>query len=89
MPQERVVSLRRQLSSRRSFKYSDGTDDRGWTLLHVGARKGNLKEVQRLLDEGIDARTKGACGSKARNKEANQWHIGQMANRPVGFIRKQ
>ncbi|KAL6001813.1 hypothetical protein ACLOJK_041791 [Asimina triloba] len=56
MPQERVVSLRRQLSSRRSFKYSDGMDDRGWTLLHVGARKGNLKELVELGNIGFDLR---------------------------------
>ncbi|XP_058103809.1 phytochrome-interacting ankyrin-repeat protein 2-like [Magnolia sinica] len=54
MPQEQVVPLRRQLSSRRSFRCSGDTDDRGWTLLHIGARKGNLKEVKRLLDEGMD-----------------------------------
>ncbi|EPS73738.1 hypothetical protein M569_01017, partial [Genlisea aurea] len=29
-------------------------DDRGWTLLHIYARKGDLGEVKRLLDEGID-----------------------------------
>lgn len=29
-------------------------DDRGWTMLHMYARKGDLKEVKRLLDEGID-----------------------------------
>lgn len=28
-------------------------DDRGWTLLHIGCRKGDLKEVKRLLNEGI------------------------------------
>jgi ankyrin repeat protein len=27
-------------------------DDRGWTPLHIKARKGNLKQVRRLLDEG-------------------------------------
>ncbi|WMV56868.1 hypothetical protein MTR67_050253 [Solanum verrucosum] len=30
-------------------------DDRGWTLLHIVARKGDLKEVKRLLNEGMDA----------------------------------
>lgn len=29
-------------------------DDRGWTLLHVVARKGDLKKVKRLLNEGMD-----------------------------------
>lgn len=55
MPQERATSLRRQLSSRRSFGRCGDTDDRGWTLLHIGARKGDLKEVKRLLNEGMDA----------------------------------
>lgn len=51
---EQVVPLRRQLSSRRSFRGRGERDDRGWTLLHIGARKGDLKEVKRLLDEGMD-----------------------------------
>ncbi|KAL8216493.1 hypothetical protein R6Q57_023330 [Mikania cordata] len=42
-------------SSMRSNSYGDDRDDRGWTNLHVGARKGDLKEVKRLLDEGMDA----------------------------------
>ncbi|XP_077234807.1 phytochrome-interacting ankyrin-repeat protein 1-like [Tasmannia lanceolata] len=54
MKQEQGTLLRRQLSSRRSFKSPLETDDRGWTLLHIGARKGDLKEVKRLLDEGMD-----------------------------------
>nr|DAD36435.1 TPA_asm: hypothetical protein HUJ06_007076 [Nelumbo nucifera] len=54
MPQEQPGSLRRSLSSRRSFKSSVERDDRGWTLLHIRARKGELKEVKRLLDEGMD-----------------------------------
>ncbi|XP_051137308.1 phytochrome-interacting ankyrin-repeat protein 2-like [Andrographis paniculata] len=29
-------------------------DDRGWTMLHIHARKGDLKEVKRLLNEGMD-----------------------------------
>ncbi|XP_068635487.1 phytochrome-interacting ankyrin-repeat protein 2-like [Aristolochia californica] len=50
-----MVRLRRQLSSKRSFDFIDANrDDRGWTLLHIGARKGDLKEVKRLLDEGMD-----------------------------------
>lgn len=39
------VSLRRNLSRRRSFRSGVDRDDRGWTLLHIGARKGDLKEV--------------------------------------------
>ncbi|KAK8965109.1 hypothetical protein KSP40_PGU019411 [Platanthera guangdongensis] len=47
MLQEQEVRRRRQLSSRRSFNLGGigETDDRGWTLLHVGARKGDLKVV--------------------------------------------
>lgn len=50
MPQDEFTSLRRNSSIRRSFRLSStaaiDTDDRGWTLLHVGARKGDLKEVR-------------------------------------------
>ncbi|KAK9667704.1 hypothetical protein RND81_13G005500 [Saponaria officinalis] len=45
----------RKLSRRRSFRHGLDTDDRGWTSLHIGARKGDLKEVKRLLAEGMDA----------------------------------
>ena len=49
MPQEDcvAVSLRRNLSRRRSFRSVGGVDrdDRGWTSLHIGARKGDLKQV--------------------------------------------
>ncbi|XP_073125079.1 phytochrome-interacting ankyrin-repeat protein 1 [Henckelia pumila] len=60
--------LEYQYSIRRSRKLlsrsvSD-TDDRGWTLLHVFAKKGDLKEVKRLLDEGMDANV-AAWGPKA------------------------
>ncbi|KAK8916372.1 hypothetical protein KSP39_PZI022555 [Platanthera zijinensis] len=56
MLQEQEVRRRRQLSSRRSFNLGGigETDDRGWTLLHVGARKGDLKVVKCLLEEGMD-----------------------------------
>ncbi len=50
MPQEQLdtvsVLLRRSLSKRRSFRSRVDRDDRGWTLLHIGARKGDLKEVR-------------------------------------------
>ncbi|XP_068650928.1 phytochrome-interacting ankyrin-repeat protein 1-like [Aristolochia californica] len=60
-----MARLRRQWSSKRSFKvYDSDTDDRGWTLLHIGARKGDLKEVKRLLDEGMDVNVL-ACGPKS------------------------
>ncbi|WCJ41237.1 Ankyrin repeat family protein [Euphorbia peplus] len=58
MIQERSNSdtllLRRSLSKRRSFRSRVDSDDRGWTLLHIGARRGDLKEVKRLLDKGMD-----------------------------------
>ena len=46
MPQEQRSPISRSLSRRRSFRYEVfNTDDRGWTSLHIGARKGDLKEV--------------------------------------------
>ncbi|MFS7962321.1 putative ankyrin repeat-containing domain-containing protein [Helianthus anomalus] len=48
----------------RSSGSGDDRDDRGWTNLHVGARKGDLKEVKRLLDEGMDANV-AALGPKS------------------------
>ncbi|CAM8888293.1 hypothetical protein QQ045_025876 [Rhodiola kirilowii] len=55
MAQDNVRSLRRSLSCRRSLRSAGDRDDRGWTQLHVGARKGDVKEVKRLLKEGTDA----------------------------------
>ncbi|KAF3449235.1 hypothetical protein FNV43_RR09963 [Rhamnella rubrinervis] len=52
--QEQVGLFRRSHSRRRSFRCGVERDDRGWTLLHIGARKGDLKQVKRLLDEGMD-----------------------------------
>ncbi|KAK6947292.1 Ankyrin repeat [Dillenia turbinata] len=63
--EEQYVPLRRSLSSRRSFEYVVDRDDRGWTLLHIGARKGDLREVKRLLDEGMDVNVT-AWGRKAQ-----------------------
>lgn len=40
-----VGVLSRNLSRRRSFRSGVGRDDRGWTLLHIGARKGDIKQV--------------------------------------------
>ena len=45
MVEKKLDSLRRNLSRKRSFRGTVGGDDRGWTLLHVGARKGDLNEV--------------------------------------------
>lgn len=42
-------SFRRNLSTKRSFRAAVGADDRGWTLLHIGARKGDLVEVRYFL----------------------------------------
>lgn len=61
--EEQLTFAQRRLSRRRSFRRGLDTDDRGWTPLHVGARKGDLKEVRRLLDEGMDANV-AAWGSK-------------------------
>lgn len=44
----RLNSNRRRVNrsnSLRSDSSGDDRDDRGWTNLHVGARKGDLKEV--------------------------------------------
>ncbi|KAM1963114.1 hypothetical protein ACFX16_023322 [Malus domestica] len=58
-------TLRRSLSRRRSFRSSVDMDDRGWTLLHIGCRKGDLKQVRRLLDEGMDVNA-AAWGRKSK-----------------------
>lgn len=43
------------VSRRRGSKGGGGDrDDRGWTMLHIGARRGDVKEVRRLLNEGVD-----------------------------------
>ncbi|VAH54482.1 unnamed protein product [Triticum turgidum subsp. durum] len=51
-----MVQLRSSLSMTRARTRSDSddADDRGWSQLHVAARKGNLKEVRRLLNEGMN-----------------------------------
>ncbi|KAK4252624.1 hypothetical protein QN277_014371 [Acacia crassicarpa] len=56
MPQEQLGlgSYRRSLSRRRSLRSGADTDDRGWTPLHVCARKGDLKLVKKFIDEGMD-----------------------------------
>ncbi|CAO2819756.1 unnamed protein product [Amaranthus hypochondriacus] len=54
---------RRRLSRRRSIRLGFDTDDRGWTPLHIGARKGDVKEVKRLLNDGMDANV-AAWGTK-------------------------
>ncbi|KAL1804259.1 hypothetical protein DCAR_0935915 [Daucus carota subsp. sativus] len=51
MGQEHVGFNRRR---RRSPRCGTEMDDRGWTVLHIGACKGDVKEVRRLLDEGMD-----------------------------------
>ncbi|KAK6934852.1 Ankyrin repeat [Dillenia turbinata] len=65
LAEEQSAPLRRSPSRRRSFKDVIDRDDRGWTLLHIGARKGDLREVKRLLDEGMDVNVT-AWGRKAR-----------------------
>lgn len=34
---------------KRSLSSGNDRDDRGWTMLHVGARRGDLKEVNRPI----------------------------------------
>ncbi|CAL5415804.1 unnamed protein product [Camellia sinensis] len=43
MPQDDQLGLTRR--SRRVYRSGGDRDDRGWTVLHIGARKGDLKEV--------------------------------------------
>lgn len=54
MPEDLSGFPRRRISRRRSSPSGRDTDDRGWTLLHVGAKKGDVKEVKQLLKRGID-----------------------------------
>ncbi|XP_047341602.1 phytochrome-interacting ankyrin-repeat protein 2-like [Impatiens glandulifera] len=51
MPLNLLNDYRRSL---RRSKSAGDRDDRGWTPLHVGAKKGDLREVRRLLNEGMD-----------------------------------
>ncbi|EEF30496.1 phytochrome-interacting ankyrin-repeat protein 2 [Ricinus communis] len=60
-----ALVLGRSLSKRLSFRSRVDRDDRGWTLLHIGARKGDLKEVKRLLDRGMDVNVP-AWGPKSK-----------------------
>lgn len=62
MPEEKLSSFRRTQSLRRS---GGDRDDRGWTSLHVGARRGDIREVKRLLDEGMDVNV-AAWGHKSQ-----------------------
>ncbi|PKI45347.1 hypothetical protein CRG98_034265 [Punica granatum] len=67
MPQEDIRPLRRSLSltRRRLLRSGSDRDDRGWTLLHIVARRGDLKQVKRLLDEGMDVNVP-AWGPKSK-----------------------
>ncbi|KAJ4729098.1 Ankyrin repeat family protein [Melia azedarach] len=58
-------SLQRKSSRKRFFRSVVDTDDRGWTPLHISARKGDLKQVKQLLDEGMDVNV-AACGPKSK-----------------------
>ncbi|XP_010522894.1 PREDICTED: ankyrin repeat and protein kinase domain-containing protein 1-like [Tarenaya hassleriana] len=58
-------SLQRNSLRRRSLRSGADRDDRGWTLLHVKARKGDLKAVKELLDQGMDVNAP-AWGPKSK-----------------------
>ncbi|XWS73779.1 hypothetical protein CRYUN_Cryun02cG0158500 [Craigia yunnanensis] len=58
-------SLRRNLSRRRSFRCGVDKDDRGWTTLHIGSRKGDLNQVKQLLNDGMDVNV-AAWGPKSK-----------------------
>ncbi|KAI5080809.1 hypothetical protein GOP47_0003992 [Adiantum capillus-veneris] len=49
-----ALSQRRIMRRNSLSKNFDGRDDRGWTPLHVAAKKGDINEVRRLLDDGGD-----------------------------------
>ncbi|CAI9775644.1 unnamed protein product [Fraxinus pennsylvanica] len=51
MPEFEIGPIRK---SRQLGRLVGDRDDRGWTPLHICARKGDLKQVKRLLDEGMD-----------------------------------
>ncbi|KAL2547979.1 Ankyrin repeat family protein [Forsythia ovata] len=51
MPEFELCSNRR---SRSLLRQGGNRDDRDWTQLHICARKGDLKEVKRQLNEGVD-----------------------------------
>lgn len=48
---DRKSALRRQSSGRKSDRssFSAIVDDRGWSLLHIAAKGGNLDEVLRII----------------------------------------
>ncbi|GMH20832.1 hypothetical protein Nepgr_022674 [Nepenthes gracilis] len=61
-----------------------GPKSQGVTPLHLAAEGGHLKVMDVLLQCGadIDTRTKGACGSKERNKEVMKYLIKNWAFLP-------
>lgn len=61
-----VVLFRRRRT--RAFR-----DDRGWTMLHIGARKGDLKQVKRLLNEGMDVNM--AAWGSPKSKGVTPLHL--------------
>ncbi|KAK4490872.1 hypothetical protein RD792_001587 [Penstemon davidsonii] len=61
MAEFEVESPRR---SRKLLRPGGDRDDRGWTMLHIHAQKGDLREVKRLLDEGMNVNV-AAIGPKS------------------------
>jgi len=82
MLEEQPVVLFRKSPSRRRLRSAFDTDDRGWTSLHVFARKGELKLVKKLINEGMDVNVS-AWGPKSKgvtplHLAAEGGHIGVM-----------
>ena len=82
MLEERPISLKQSPSRRRLLRPRIDTDDRGWTSLHVYARKGDIKLVKKLLNQGLDVNVT-AWGPKSKgvtplHLAAEGGHLGVM-----------
>ena len=82
MLEEQPLSFKRIPSRRKLLRPRIDTDDRGWTSLHVYARKGDIKLVKKLLNEGMDVNVT-AWGPKSKgvtplHLAAEGGHLGVM-----------
>jgi ankyrin repeat protein len=68
---------------RRLIPISHETDDRGWTSLHIEARRGDLKQVRWLLNMGADVNVP-AFGPKSLG--ANPLHLAAAGGHLNFFI---